>query len=268
MCTALFPFKLNTSIACVCPCKYVCERELLSKFYWSLTCRTCGRFKLFDSYPFISFQYTNESQISATPQINVQLKCNYSRPELAENERDLFISNGNSTRFSLSMCTHSPPIERAKKARTHIIVQIYKLVSLELFFVFHFLCHTHSLPISLSHSPSLTVPRSLVLYVPFLCLCVTLFHSLIEKLVVHRFTSFHSKCRSTRCRFFVDSTDSHPGLSNREEKKWFSYYDYLNTLQQQHSHKIFSARNHRPQQINPSETTTTRIRFGKMIQRY
>lgn len=35
--------------------------------------------------------------------------------------------------------------------------------------------------------------------------------------------------------FFVDSTDSHPGLSNREEKKWFSYFDCSNTLQQQHS---------------------------------
>lgn len=69
------------------------------------------------------------------------------------------------------------------------------------------------------------------------CLLFVLFFLLysVQIFVVHRFTSSLRWCLRYELVFFVDSTDSHPGLSNREEKKWFSYFDCSNTLQQQHS---------------------------------
>lgn len=190
--------------------------------------------------------------------------CNYSTSG-TQQERERFIHFQWKQYSILNVHTLRATL---KKARTHIIVQIYKLVSLELFFgVSLSLAHTHSISLSVTLHRCASFSLSFSAFFSLLCLCVTLFHSLIGNLVVHRFTSFHSKFVRYDAVFFVDSTDSHPGLSNREEKKWFSYYDYLNTLQQQHSHKIFSTRNHRAQQIKPSKKSNKIIRFSRMISR-
>lgn len=95
-----------------------------------------------------------------------------------------------------------------------------------------------------------------------------------------RFMFFFRFCRSsfhvsslvlTVRLFFVDSTDSHPGLSNREEKKWFSYFDCSNTLQQQRSFIIFRLRNafrrHGRNAITMNSMQTTVLRqYMRMIE--